>query len=398
MINADDAPETLGAVQLPCREGARVHDVLGGRDERPVVYLVDDEPQSGAAHDLDALGVACSWLHPLEVEPHHLQSATLLAIDEYFDLRADASLPAHLPLATVPSDGLSLAAVFRSASKKVVRSGGRPLGITLRTGKLDDLTTGLPRGVRQPLVAATHDLEWVVPKSDLAKNPLDQVAALAKALHSYPPDWSPRTARNVGLKWLSVPEAEWSDLARYQILQCRPPVEVAPSSQHGLAWVRWLAHRVLPFPTFLLSEQRTATLLGITTSGLMQLVEGNSDIAHRLKACVYTGPLEGLQERRFWRAGIHHLIRSLVDADDVDDPQVLADTICVQAADADPLGLVDPVVCIDREYQELAGPVERSSAERLMPDGWPVYADAAWGAKEDVDDGDMAELLAPRLS
>ncbi|GIJ51667.1 hypothetical protein Val02_85530 [Virgisporangium aliadipatigenens] len=381
------------------------------RNDQPVVYLVDDDPQLAAVDGLEAFDVSASWLHPLEVAAHHLETATLLAVDEYFDLRHETygddltPLSPNLPISTVPQDGLALAAVLRSASKPL-RRGRQPIGITLRTGQLDELTVGLPRGVRQPLVAAAHDLEWVVAKQQEQvvsldqsdTDPLGQVATLAKALFSYPSAWSSRTARETGLRWLSVPSRDWESLAIRQALQCRPPIEVASTSQHGLAWVRWLAQRILPFPTFLLSVNRTATLLGITGSSLLRILGEDSSVADSLRTCLYDGPLRGLQGVRFWRAGIHHLIGDLVGPEDLDEPREIGDAICSRTSLAVPLDMFDPIVCINRDYQETEPPVERSSAERLVPDGWPAYADAAWGKKEDVDQGEMVELLVPKLA
>jgi hypothetical protein len=367
--------------------------------QKCTIYLIDNEDQRSTALALNEYpDVEARWLYPTEVTSRHLEVATLLAVDQYFDLYTDApdedfELPPNLPPAVVPVDGLALASVLRSAAK-----GGRrtsPIGIALRSAELDKLTADLPQGIRQPLVAAQHDLEWVVPKVSDIVDPAGQLVSLARALATYPSEWPSGRVRDVGIQWLGVPSADWAGLAREQIGQCRPPVEVADTSAHGLSWLRWLAHRVLPFPTFLLQDTYVAAMLGVTPDSLRLTLAGGSELGRQLRACRYTGALADLQPPRYWRAGIHHLINSYVGDEDTDDPFAVAETIVDASSELVPLRMVEPVVCIDADYRPSDQIVERDSAKRLAPDGWPAYADPAWGDPGHLDAVSLQRLSAP---
>lgn len=360
--------------------------------------------QSAAVEELQQNGLDASYLHPLEVEEHHLKRATLLAVDQYFDLEdvsidEDLRLPEELPLSVVPRDGLALSAVLRSASEDIGRS--RPLGIALRSGELTQLTRGLPQAIREPLIAAQHDLEWVVSKQANAEmsavRPLTQIQALAIALNEFPSHWSESAPRNTGSLWLGIGNISSSGLATRQIEQCRPPREVARTTAHGLSWLRWLVLRILPFPTFLISDIHVAAQIGVTPESLRAAMKySDSSVAHSLRASVYTGPLHEMQRRRFWRSGVLQMLSSLSSDGDFSDPATNGDLIAQKDTHFTSHGIFDPVVTIDRNYFESDTIFSRSDCLRLAPDGWPPYADPAWGLKSAMEEDNLEDLLAPR--
>lgn len=373
----------------------------------PVVVIVDDdESQQIFAESLDQR-VEAFWRHPLDVDENDLSRATLLAVDERFDLRGGQlpedvdPLPDGLPPATVPRDGIALAAVLRSASKHPDLGRTRPIGITLRTGALDELTEHLPQAVRQPVIASQHDLEWVLTKEAVVKDaaaaaPRQQLVALALALADYPSRWPRSTVRDVGLNWLGLPDTEWSSTARRQVLQSRPPVLVSSDAAHGLSWLRWLTSRVLPYPTFVISDHYAAAALGVTIASLQtSLQDEESWLAGELSKRIYDGPLSELQPRRYWRAGISHFVASLVDDLDVEDTQVIAEALMQREPALVPVGSADPVVGVDVNYYPLPDLLDRSEAARLSPDYWPAFADAAWTSPSLAADPKMIDLLAP---
>ncbi|TQK71661.1 hypothetical protein [Nocardioides sp. SLBN-35] len=372
--------------------------------DKPTIYLVDDDDQKGQALDLSRHGVDAQWLYPIEITQSHLRAATLLAVDEYFNLRArtdneDWDLPTGLPVAVVPPDGLALAAVLRSATVELSDRSKGPIGITMRTSNLAQLAQGLPKAVRQPLVAAQYDLEWAVTKeNEDGVDPNQQLAALATALHTYPTDWETGPT-DVGLKWLDIPAEPWAHTARRQVLACRPPMNTTTKNRHHLAWLRWLAQRALPFPTFVVSDIYAATALGITVDSF-RAAQTNlaSGLGQLLAAVIYNGPLAGLQTTRYWRAGIHHIAASAVeDPSDADDALEVGHALAEAHPDLVPLGLDDPVVVVDDQYYPADQPVERVDATRLAPDYWPAFADSAWATAADASEAAMQRLLPPKL-
>lgn len=370
--------------------------------ERPLILLIDDEDQEDSVLALKALGVDARYLYPTEVTVRDLEAATLLAVDEYFDLRGktrneDWDIPDWLPPALVPADGLALAAVLRSAAGNIT---DRPhkLGIALRTSKLDELAQGMPRHVRQPLLAAQYDLEWALSKVDspgLASNA--QLVALASALHTYPQDW--RTSpHEVGLAWIGLPKTTWSAAARSHILACRPPANTSSTTKYGLGWLRWLAHRALPYPTFLLPDVYAATHLGVTVDSFRNIAsDGASEFADELRLFTYEGPLADLTTRRYWRAGVRDFAIRVTGDVDCDEPALVGEALAATFPGLEPLGVDDPVVTIDEGYAPQDAVVAQVNARRLAPDNWPAYADPAWASAEDVSDPVVSQLLPPRL-
>ncbi|MGB3184507.1 MAG: hypothetical protein WBG36_09860 [Ornithinimicrobium sp.] len=394
--------------------------VTGPSEGVPVIYIVDDDPNTAAfANLLRTRGVWAEWLYPTTVTEDHLRSATLLAVDEYFrlerpgpDAEEDWYLPDGIPLTLVPADGLALSSVLRSASKRPRVGRSRPLGITLRTGELDELAGDLPAAARQPMLASQFDLEWVAPKQTTTVPTIDQMVSLAHALHRYPSQLSLPGAQNAGIAWLQIPDTLWKALARSQVLACRPPARVVPDSEHGLAWLRWLAHRILAYPTFVASLEHVAVQLGVTVESLAALFVEHGDnavggvtgrisgpggeLVDRLGVARYSGPLAGLQPPRYWRAGVHDLAVELVGDFDADDTAMVGTALAERVPELVPTAEVFPVLTIDAQYR-ITGIVDRDVAVRLAPDGWPAYADPAWGEPGADEEESMADLVAPRM-
>ncbi|SHR16501.1 Uncharacterised protein [Mycobacteroides abscessus subsp. bolletii] len=377
---------------------------------RPKVLIVDDEDQRLVVHELEQNGLTAVWRFPTAVTLDDLCDATLVAVDQYIQYESapdeDLLLPLDVPEALVPYDGLALAAVFRSAAKRAGRT--KPLPIALRSGDLDRLTQGRPRAIRETILSATHDLEWVLSKTDPDDNPGNRttagnlggrtLTALARALIDFPSSGGRPSLQEYAGWLLPKNSPSWAVRAARQIEQCRPPTNAALEESHGLSWLRWLAHQCLPFPTFVTNDIRTATELGISVDSFREILSAESLIGDRLRNACYDGPLAGLHPRRFWRAAIRELVSELVDTDELDDPQVIGEHLAKMDSRAQPLDLVDPVVCIDPNYYDLEQPVEQREAHRLTPDYWPAYADPPFAHVDALaQDPDLQALLAPRL-
>jgi hypothetical protein len=80
--------------------------------------------------------------------------------------------------------------------------------------------------------------------------------------------------------------------------------------------VRWLCHRALPFPGLFLSDLYAAWALGISLDEFRAVVdsEAKTDWLSALEDAEYYGPLNEFVGRRWWRAGIDHLVYMLDSA------------------------------------------------------------------------------------
>ena len=62
------------------------------------------------------------------------------------------------------------------------------------------------------------------------------------------------------------PEAQWARVAGRDVRSTSPPVHQFADATAGLSIVRWLAQRVLPYPTFLIDEPRAALMLDYSSA------------------------------------------------------------------------------------------------------------------------------------
>ncbi|MGC5365715.1 hypothetical protein ACPXCE_29275 [Streptomyces sp. DT24] len=350
----------------------------------PVVLVIDDEPevQLGytAAMGLDGLRVVVR--RPHEVSAADLQEANVIAIDYVFQWE---NFPHPQELSYWPVDGLALAGVVsRHLSRMRTRA-----SVVLRTGAVSELAQDLPKHVRVPLLAAQSGLDWILEKG--STDNADNLRQLADATAALEPFFSEEGARgwNEGCQWLRLPSLEWREAALAEIQVCRPPEHVVASYTSGSAWLRWFTQRILPFPAFLISELRAATLLHISVDQFTRIVHsGNSGLSRRLQECAYEGHLAGLVERRWWRSGLESLVDDiLMEADPaLPIPEALAEGYAaLHGAAVQVLPFQRPVITIDADYVE-DGVAEFEDCVRLAPDAWPVYADEPYALREDAAD------------
>jgi len=375
---------------------------------RPLVVIIDDQDQGDFAELVRDEGAEAVAVGPDELDPRLLTRAALVVLDQYLDIwpmRDQLDLPPTLHV----SDGIALAAVLRSQVERSGSSYGpisRPVAFALRTGEMDRLGAGMPKGGREYLLARQYNLEWVFNKGadrqPLLPSPARQIAELARATSVLPLRWTADSG-DPGLGWLGLPNAAWTEDARWQIEQCRPPQHVVAERTAGLAWLRWFLHRILPFPTFLLDSTHLAVTLGIDSNSIEGVIGSRGALAARLDQLRYRGPLSDFLGYRWWRAGVNYLTEELLDIgqrDGLERIQAIgAGAIQLHGSSIDILALEDPVIGVDADYSFLRDPLSAASAVRLQPDDWPPYADDAWASRDSLNaDGADPELLAMVVS
>jgi hypothetical protein len=369
--------------------------------ERPFVLIVDDEPddQEGYAASMQAYAVEAQALHPLDVTEEDLHRADIVTVDEYLDWEAaagwsDINLPT-LP-ALRPLDGLALAAVLQSHTESARRL--PRTGFAIRTGQLDRLGEGLPLAVREPLLAAQHNLDWVFPKEQPEGEPINErrLASLALACRSMSADWL-GSRDNLSPRWLQLDgTVRWHARALLQVEECRPPEHALAAYTRGSAYLRWFLQRILPFPTFLLSNLRASVRLGIVLADFESIIGSGTALDEKLNTCRYRGALQDFTSTRWWRAGLDDLIEEQLSYNPY-EPAALAEALSnLHGEPLQPLPQKEPVVPIDAAYHDLPVPIEFNDAVRLSPDFWPVYADEPWSHKDEVASNDALRSLVVR--
>jgi hypothetical protein len=246
-------------------------------------------------------------------------------------------------------------------------------------------------------VSSRHDLEWVFEKSGplvADRTVASRIAELTIAIRSLPNDWDAVDVQPQ-LEWLQLPNQHWRETAIWQVEQCRPPWSALSEATNGRQWLRWFMQRILSYSTFLLDDLRAGALLGLTETGFLNLIAGESELASKVLSTAYTGQLANFAGRRWWRAGVAAVAEELrIAGSSYRSRDVGAQAVAAHGAIIDILEFDEPVFTIDEEYFVVSKPVEITEAVRLQPDGWPAYADDPWLAvSSQSEETDLIKLI-----
>ena len=349
---------------------------------RPRVLVIDDKSDDERVRvgELDRQ-VDASVQHPQDVTEYDLQSADLVLVDYILDdwpERDNAS-----SIALKPLNGLALAAVLREQAHKGATA-RQPTAFALRSAHLDELPGDLPPQEREHAFARAHDLEWVFPKDQASWGVpvVQQIVSLAHAVQRLPLEWpqdsSERTWGIVQKLLALPPEEPWMARAEEDVEACHPPLHGLSRASHGLAFLRWLLHVVLPYPCFLWDAHHLAARLRVTYESLSSALSEDNDLTRLLEPFRYEGILSDFLGPRWWRSGAEAFVWQLTDGDPFDVrgiPSVLASKTSVELRSTE---YVQPVVCVDHNHVPLPTLSRIEDAVRIQPDDWPPYADQAW--------------------
>jgi len=371
-----------------------------GRHDVPRIAIIDDAKEGEELVTLfSSNGLAeARVFHPREVSKETLRWADLALIDFQLDQWPEIGDGAA-PIAQRPPDGLALAGILRRYAAKLQRD-DPPTAMALWTGHVPDVAWPLPAETREHVLARMTNLEWVFPKGipDAPPDTLGkQIASLASAVCCLPRGWPPDLLRRqlVGLLGLDASDPIL-DRKVEDVQECRPPVHELSTWSHGLAMLRWLLHRILPYPAFLWDMRYVAARLRTDVRSLREHVETESDLKQRLKAIEYGGCLAGFLGPRWWRSGVEMLVWEITGGRS-GDADAVRDAVNTLAATALKPSAVDrPVVCVDENLRPSDDFSSFEEAVRVQPDDWPIFADRPWIPIEEVgQDPGLHALVVP---
>jgi hypothetical protein len=336
------------------------------------ILIVDDGDDRTMVTLLQNEGLKANALHPQDVEVEDVKRADLVLVDFQLDKWPDRDAA---PFSLRPRDGLALGALLRRHVHDIDRNSPTAFGI--RTGHMDALASPLPPESRGHILAAINNLEWVFNKAEDAQS-VGQIVSLGLALGLLPKKWpepGSSEALSKALELLGLDDDKSPDEID-DVLRCLPPLHSMSSWSHGLAFVRWLLHRILPYPCFLLDANYLAARLRITTETLSEISSVTTD---PLAACRYRGILEDFLGPRWWRSRIEQALWQNTKGDTLDGAKIRewlsgAAGIAAVAAATDDY----PVVCRDISHRTLPTVFPMRDCVRIQPDDWPAYADQAW--------------------
>ena len=358
--------------------------------EGPAILIVDDqdESQSSLVDTLTRRGFRTFALHPEVVEADDIRRVDLILVD--YDLsdwdERDAAPPGRRP-----RTGISLLAILRD---HLLTESDRPVGFAINTARFHDLPTYLPRPVTRHALARANNFEWVFDKT--REDDIKRICHLAEACHTLPNDWVDVDALGKLEELLALPDESWLEAARRDVMRCRPPVHELSRATDGLALIRWLLQRILPYPCFLYGHERLAVRLGVTTGELTSLfVSEESSLVDVLTPARYAGILEQFDGTRWWAAGVEAILWDLTEGNSFDRQHVRDLVESITQVKIESITPNYAILAIDEDYEFIDHPVEIADAVRIQPDDWPPYADDAWTKRPTFDSSVQLQRLSP---
>lgn len=347
------------------------------RHDEVDVLVIDDRPAEAELLKISLSGTADVQVkHPSGVVIDDVSQADLILVD--YTLEEWPSRDLAEELTQQPADGLAVISILESYSA------ASATGYALYSANLDKLSQKLALPHREHAIARLHNIEWAFAKSSDPEGLSRQIVSLAKALKSASSlllSEDAQTTRVGAQQLLGLDMSEpWHEQGWADVERCFPPLYELSQASHGRAFVRWLAHRVVPYPTFVIEAAYVGAALGVSLGGANGEVP--QSVTDFLKPVLYQGALSDLIGTRWWRAGVEFLLNerraSLHDSSEARSS--LAQSLALPG-----LEIREPVVYVDSAYIP-TGISALRDAVRIQPDDWPAFADPAWIQIADVAD------------
>lgn len=345
----------------------------------PSIVFVDDNPDDVTRFVESLAGRAeCKAAHPQDLTIEDLASASLVLVDSRLENWPERdALP---QIALKPLDGKALAAVLRAHAESAKRNG--LTAFALLTAHLEDYSESVQTDNKEQALASSNNLEWVFRKTTDLPTLTNQFLILAGAVTLLPKKWplsNPEETQRLLAQLLAIKEERnWASRALVDVEKCRPPVRELSEWSHGIELLRWLLHRIIPYPCFLWDRIRVAARLHMTVTSLDRALGSESELANALRECEYTGVASQFLGRRWWRAGLESKLWDMSDSKPFDVNTLKAALSGRSSTAIEWAAQDDPIVCVDEHYRTLEDFFDISSAVRLMLDDWPSYADVPW--------------------
>lgn len=347
------------------------------------VLVVDDRPEEprGLLGELDDI---VEIVHPMELLPQQFQNAKLVLVDH--DLQ-DKDWPQRttFPLACQPRDGIALAHIFLGQFRSAEFEHVPPTAVGLLSSQLDLITPGFEL-VPEHIAARTAGLHWAFWKKPLGIDPeepslSERIRLLATAVTQLPQNWHGGSHFDhfrdlLGLNSRDV--ANWAAVGADQALRCRPPIHELATWTSGLALIRWLSQRILPYPTFLVGLDSLAVRLGVTPEWFRKNMRPNMPLQSAFQNAEYRGMLSTFLGRRWWGAGVDDVLLA-AGAEIPFSRTRLAEWLqSISGAKPAILQSDHTLVINDRTVFSIGLTAPFTECVRLELDEWPSFAEEPW--------------------
>ena len=360
------------------------------------ILVIDDNPDALTTNfEIEVSDRAqTTVIHPQEIELEDLRNADLVLVD--FLLEDWAERDSLSTISLQPTTGMALAAILREYVDESTTS--KLTAFALHTAHLGDLQGRLPPETAQHVLANLNNLEWVFSKTDPDR--YGQMVILANALKQLPDHWpndqvnadkKVRELLGIGRNTLGNSRC-WQD-----VIECRVPVNELATGGHGILFVRWLLHQVLPYPCFLWSEHWVAARLGISMHALNEVLSRDNNLSNDLKKMKYKGILSGFLGDRWWRAALEEYVWKMSGGSSANVGRLRCRLSERADIVLDPLNVNPAVVSFDSSLKPTDVFLSPTDAVVLRPDYWPAFADSMWMDIETVRNNEKLQNMVEYL-
>lgn len=363
----------------------------------PSILIVDDEDGGSFAMGLAGLANTRA-LHPSDVEIEDLRWADLVLMD--FIIQNWPSRDALDELGLRPPNGLALAAVLREhVDQSRAPNDHNYTAFAVHSAHIGDISGRLQTSSRAPhIVARLNNLEWAFDKADISR--FGREALLAAGVREVSKQWAAVSAGGLvavsgGLLGLPADQV-WTERALDDVQLCQVPLSALSAGANGLTFLRWLAHTILPYPTFLWDEYWVATRLRVPVESLRAVLGGASELASELRALRYGGVLAGFLGDRWWRGAVEQFAWQIETSAGPSADRFHARLEEMAGAALGRITFTSPVVCVGRDLAPTGIVDGLENTVRLVPELWPPFADSAFAEITEVrKDAQLRALVHP---
>ncbi|MCM0019193.1 MAG: hypothetical protein NBV67_04310 [Tagaea sp.] len=184
------------------------------------------------------------------------------------------------------------------------------------------------------------------------------------------------------------------EAARRDIRAFDPPIEDVQDRRDYVALLDWMAHRILPYPSFLIDRFELAMILGVLPKELDRFLKRHAGFLDKAR---YRGVLHELDGPRWWRAGALDAVWQGTKGRPSDPEAVeiyrrkLFDRTALKSLDAG-----HPVLLYDADGVTTGIVADAGECVRFRPEGWPDPSRPAWIRADDVgNDTDLRGRVLP---
>ena len=295
---------------------------------------------------------------------------------------------------SVPIDGIELLERFRAEIRRDQDQGVQVPLLTVYTGKYLKLIEnfGCPSSAPH-LVARQANVDWVFEKGKSEMMGTKITGPRINAIFSGF-NFEFRKNRSDGedqlFSFLKLPEGlPWTDSAKEQVREARPPIQTTMNVSHCATLMRWLLQVALPIHGCFVDLPWVAMRLHLHPDSLANALQEipSSEFSRLLDECRYKGTLADFySEKRYWRAGVNHLIWGLTQGLSPLNTEVGKNLIKSIGKKIPILDKRSPVLLMSPDnFQQTNQIADMKDAVQVHPDFWPEGVDLPWIEMNEVN-------------